>query len=62
MTLLINSNKFYAINPGDTKKLGFKVSKTNFKAQKIDSSILKTFKMIIANFLVKNKINKPRFF
>ena len=35
---------------GYAKKLGHKVQKTNFKAQKIDSSALETFGMIIADF------------
>ena len=38
------------MNPGYTKKLGLKIWKTNIKAQKIDSSALKIFEMVIANF------------
>ena len=32
------------------KKLGLKVKKANVRAQKIESSILKTYKMVITNF------------
>ena len=43
-------------------KLGLKVWKTNVGAQKIDSSALETFEMVIANFQVEDKANRPRFF
>ena len=43
-------------------KLGFKIWKTNIGAQKIDGSALETFEMVIINFLVKDKANKPKFF
>ena len=33
-----------------TKRLGFKIWKTNVGAQKIDSSVLETFEMVIADF------------
>ena len=43
-------------------KLEFKIQKTNIGAQKIDSSILATFKIIIADFQIGNKASRPRFF
>ena len=43
-------------------KLGFKIQKTSVKAQKIDDSILNTFEIVIADFQMKDKANKPRFF
>ena len=45
-----------------TEKIGFKVWKTNIGAKKIDGSILETFGMVIADFQLEDKINKPRFF
>ena len=50
------------MNLNYTWKLGFKIRKTNIGVQKIDSSTLKTFVMMIANFQVKDKIGKLRFF
>ena len=50
------------MNPSYTENLSFKVLKINVRAQKIDGSILETFRMVIADFLVKNKIGRPRFF
>ena len=50
------------MSPTYVKRLGFKTQKTNVRAQKIDGSILETFKMVIADFQVENKISRPRFF
>ena len=44
------------------RKLGLKVWKTNIGAQKIDSSTLETFGMMITDLQVKNKVGRPRFF
>ena len=44
------------------KKLGFKTWKTNIGAQKIDSSILETFGIVIPDIQIKDKAGKPRFF
>ena len=44
------------------QKLGFKIWKINIKAQKIDDFILKTFEIVIANFLIKKKIDKVWYF
>ena len=60
--MLDSGNKVNAMNPDFAWKLGFKVQKTNVGAQKIDSSALETFKMVIADFQVEDKANKPRFF
>ena len=43
-------------------KLGLKVWKTNVGAQKIDDSALKTFEMVIVDFQIEDKANRPRFF
>ena len=60
--MLDSGSKVNAMNPDFAQKLGFKVWKTNVGAQKIDGSTLETFKMIIADFQVENKANRPRFF
>ena len=50
------------MNPNIARKLGFKIWKTNIRAQKIDGSALETFEMVIADFQVEDKANRPRFF
>ena len=50
------------MNPDFARKLGLKVRKTNVGAQKIDGSALETFGMVIADFQVEDKANRPRFF
>ena len=50
------------MSPDYPWKLGLKIRKTNIEAQKIDSSALETFKMIIANFQIKDKVGRPRLF
>ena len=45
-----------------SKRLGLKTWKTNIGAQKIDGSALKTFGMVIADFQVKDKSGRPKFF
>ena len=42
-----------------TKKLGLQTQKTNIGAQKTDSLLFKTYKMVIAIFLIKNKVVRP---
>ena len=50
------------MNPTFAQKLGLYIRKTNIKTKKIDGSTFKTFKIVIANFQVKDKGDKPRFF
>lgn len=45
-----------------TQKLGFHIWKTSVGAQKIDSSGLENFGMMIADFQIEDKVNRPRFF
>ena len=49
------------MSPTYAKRLGLKTQKTNVGAQKNDSSALKTFRMVIADFQVKDKDGRPRF-
>ena len=51
-----------AMNLAYAKRLGLKTWKTNVGAQKIDGSALKIFGMVIANFQMKDKGGRPRFF
>ena len=44
------------------QKLGLKVQKTNVGAQKINGSILEIFEIVIADFKMKDKIDRSRFF
>ena len=61
-TQLDSDSKVNVINPNFAQKLGPKVWKTNIGAQKINSSALKNFGMIIADFQVEDKASRPRFF
>ena len=60
---MLNSNsKVNTINLIFAQKLGLYIWKTNIRAQKIDSSTLETFKIVIADFQVEDKVGRPRFF
>ena len=50
------------MNPVFAQKLGLQIWKTNVGAQKIDSSALETFGMVIADFQVEDKSGRPKFF
>ena len=39
-------------------KLGLKICSTDFRDQKIDSSTIETFKIVLASFQVENKLEK----
>ena len=60
--MLDRESKFNTINSDFAWKLGFKIWKTNVEAQNIDGFVLETFKIIIADFQIKDKISRPRFF
>ena len=63
VSALINTDsKINTITSAYATKLGFKVWKTDVKAQKIDSSLLATYKMVIAAFQVLNKLGRVCFF
>lgn len=60
---LINSeSKINVMTPAYGNKLSFQMQKTNVRAQKIDGSILKTYKMVIVGFQVQDKFRRARFF
>ena len=50
------------MTPAYASKLGLRVRHTDVRAQKIDSSTLQTFGMVLANFQVEDKLGKTRFF
>ena len=50
------------MSPAYAKRLNPKTWKTNVGVQKIDGSALKTFGMVIADFQIKDKGGRPRFF
>ena len=60
--LLNSGSKVNTMSPAYTKRLGLKTLKTNVGAQKIDSSALETFGMVIADFQMEDKGSRPRFF
>ena len=60
---LINSDsKVNVMTSGYALKLGLKVCLTNIRVQKIDSSTLETFKIVLAKFQMENTLGKVRFF
>ena len=50
------------MTPDFAIKLGLIIQKTNVSAQKIDSSALEIYDMVIAKFLFQDKLKKPSFF
>ena len=44
------------------KQLGLQIWKTDVEAQKINSSLLRIFEMVIAGFQVEDRLGKARFF
>lgn len=63
MQALINlNNKVNTMTLTYVFKLNLKIYFINIKTQKIDSSIFNTFEIVLANFLVKNKLKKACFF
>ena len=60
--LLDSGSEINVINSNYAWKLWLKIWKTNVGAQKIDGSALETFEIVIANFQVKDKASRLRFF
>ena len=60
---LINSgSEVNAIHPTFVKELGLPIRPTDIGEQKIDSTTLDTYRMVVAAFTVTNKANQVRFF
>ena len=63
MKALINfGSEINIINPAYATKLGLRIEKIDVGAQKIDGSYLDTFRMVIVDCLVKDKLRRVRFF
>ena len=60
--LIDSSNKVNTMHPGYATKLGLRARKIDVGAQKIDRSHLDTFKMVIVDCSVKDKLRRVRFF
>ena len=54
-TLIDSSNKVNIIHPVYATNLGFRTRKIDVGAQKIDGFYLNTFKIVIADYSVKNR-------
>lgn len=61
-TFLDFGRKINIIILASVSKLGFKVQPINFGAQKIYSSIFKTFKIVLFSFQIEDKLERARFF
>ena len=55
-------SKVNAMTPAYAKQLGLQIQKTDVGAQKIDSSSLQTFGMVIAGFQIEDKLGRAQFF
>ena len=51
-----------AIHPTLAKELGLPIRPTDIGVQKIDDTTLDTYEVVVAAFLVTDKINRVRFF
>lgn len=47
------------MTPNFATNLGLTTRKTNVGAQKIDGSVLENYDMVMANFLLQDKLKKP---
>lgn len=60
---LINSDReLNIITLAYAKQLGPQIQQTNIRVQNVDNLSVETFKMIIANFQVVNKLDRVQFF
>ena len=60
--LIDSGSKVNVMHPTYTMKLGFHARKFDVGAQKIDRSYLNTFRMVIVDFSVMDKLGRVRFF
>ena len=61
-TLLNNGSEVNVMSLAYVEKLGIKIRKINVGVEKNDSSTLKAFGIVIADFQVEDKDSKPKFF
>ena len=60
--MLNSKSKVNAIYSNFANKLGFSIRPTDVETQKIDGTMLDTYKMVVVVFLVIDKANQVRFF
>ena len=60
--LIDSGNKVNTMTPAYALKLGLKVHTTDVRAQKIDSSTLETFGMVLASFQIEDKLSRIQYF
>ena len=60
--LIDSSSEVNAMILAYTLRLRLQARHTNIKAQKIDGSTLQTFRIVLADFQVEDKLGKARFF
>ena len=60
--LLDSISKVNAVHPAFAKELGLFIRPTDVGVQKIDGTMLETYGIVVAAFLVEDKANQVRFF
>ncbi len=60
--LLDSGSEVNAMSQVFAQQLGLKIRKTNVRAQKIDSTTLETYRMVVSIFSLSNKDRRERFF
>ena len=60
--LIVSSSKVNAMIPAYASRLYLRVCHTNVRAQKIDGFIFQTFRMVLADFQVEDKLGRAWFF
>ena len=60
--LVDSGSEVNAMTPDYAAKLGLKVRKTDIGTQKIDSSTLEIFEMVLADFYLEDKLGRAQFF
>ena len=60
--LIDSESEVNAMTPTYASRLSFWVYCTDIRAQKLDGSLFETFGMILASFLVEDKLERTRFF
>ena len=59
---MINLNEVNAIYSTLVKELGFPIKPSDIGAQKIDSTMLDTYRILVVAFLMTDKANQVKFF
>ena len=60
--LLDSKSKINAMSQAYANQLGLTIKKTNIGAQKINGTILETYKIVVSTFSVADKDNREKFF